>query len=98
MYLKIHDNPRGKIVAVCDEDLIGKVLESEDKYMDLDKYRNFYIGEVANEKKVKEALVNFGSVNIVGKKSIKIVVDMKLASKDDIMYINRVPYIQIYNI
>ena len=98
MYLKIHHNQSGKIIAVCDEDLIGKVLEDENKYMDLDKFRNFYIGEKVSEEKVNEALKSFGSVNIVGKKSVKIAIDMKLVGKQDIMYINRVPYIQIYNI
>ena len=98
MYLKIHENPNGKIVAVCDEELIGKVLEEKDKYMDLDKHRNFYIGEKVSEEKVKVALKSFGSVNIVGKKSVKIATDMKLVSKDELMYINTVPYIQIYNL
>ena len=98
MYLKIHDNPSGKIVAVCDEDLIGKVLENKDIYMDLDKYRSFYIGESVDEKKIKDALVSFGSANIVGTQSVAIALSMGLATKKDVMYIKKTPYIQIYQL
>ncbi|MBI5228218.1 DUF424 family protein [Candidatus Micrarchaeota archaeon] len=98
LYLKIHENPRGKIVAVCDEELIGKVLEDKNHFMDLDKHRNFYIGEKVNAEKVKEALKNFGSVNLVGKNSVKVALDMSLVTKEEVIYINRIPHIQIYNI
>lgn len=98
MYLKIHDNPSGKIVAVCDEDLIGKVLQNKDIYMDLDKYRGFYVGMQADEKKVREALERFGSANIVGDQSVAIVLSMGLVTKKDVMYIKKTPYIQIYKL
>ena len=98
MYLKIHNNPSGKIVAVCDEDLIGKVLENKDIYMDLDKYRGFYIGSLADQKKVMEALKGFESANIVGTESVSIALSMGIITKKDVMYIKKTPYIQIYKL
>jgi len=98
LYLKIHDNPAGKVVAVCDAELIGKILKDENGYMDLEKYRSFYVGEKADEGKVKKALGSFDSANLVGKKVVGIALDMGLASSDDVNYINRIPYIQLYKI
>ena len=98
MYLKIHENAEGRIVAVCDKDLIGKVFESKSLYLDLDKYRSFYIGELATEEMVKNALKRFTSVNIVGKKAVNVAVKNGLVGKDEIKYINKVPYIQVYKI
>jgi len=98
MYLKIHENAEGRVVAVCDKELIGKVLEEGDKYIDLDRYRAFYMGEIAGENRVKESLGDFRSANLVGQKAIKTVLDMGLIEKGDVMYINEIPYAQIYKI
>jgi hypothetical protein len=98
MYLRIHQTQAGKVVAVCDEDLVGKVLDDGNAYMDLDRYRAFYVGERADADAVKRALHGFVSANLVGKESVGSAMDAGVAGKRDIMYINKTPYIQIYNI
>ncbi len=98
MYLRIHQSSAGKVVAVCDEDLLGKVLEEGKTRMDLEMYRDFYAGGKAGEKDVKAALKAFSSANIVGKESVGVAVSMGLAGKDEVMYIKRTPYIQIYRL
>ncbi|MFH1785686.1 MAG: DUF424 family protein [Candidatus Micrarchaeota archaeon] len=98
LYLKIHKNNQGKIVAACDSDIIGRVLEDENTHMDLDKYRGFYVGERVKEEQLRSELLTFTSVNLVGKKAVEVAVAMKLVNKKDVMYINNIPYIQIYKI
>jgi len=98
MYLKIHENPSGKIVAVCDKELIGQVLEDETRYLDLDKYRNFYMGEHVEEDAVKKALENFGSANVVGERGVRIAIEMGIVEESSVMNINDVPYVQIYRV
>ena len=98
MFLKIHEGSGTKVVAVCDEDLIGRVLEGEGVFMDLDRYRGFYIGEKAGPDEVKRALAGFGSANVVGKESVGVVLKMGLARRVDVMYIKQTPYIQIYKL
>lgn len=96
MYLRIHDTKEGKIVAVCDEDLIGKVIREGDTILDLDKYNTFYKGKTATEKDVKEALRSFHSANLVGKKSVAVAMDSCLVSKSEVLYASGVPYVHIY--
>lgn len=98
MYLKIHQNPEGRVVAVCDKELIGKILEDDKVHMDLDKYREFYAGEKVGQKEVETALGEFNSANLVGEKAVNIALSVGIVSKEDIMYIKDVPYIQIYKI
>jgi len=97
MFMKVHKNDH-KIVAVCDEDLIGKVLESKELYLDLDRYRGFYVGEKTKVSKVKEELREFDSANLVGRRSVAIAIDLGLAGRKDVMYIKTTPYIQIYRL
>jgi len=98
MYLKIHESQRGRIVAVCDEELIGKVLKGDDVELDLDRYRSFYIGEKADDEQVRQALKRFDSANLVGKDSIEVALAMGLAGKGDVTYIKKTPYMQIYKL
>lgn len=98
IYLKIHKENDKRIVAACDSDLIGKILDDKNGYMDLDKYRGFYVGEKVNESRLKSELQDFTSVNLVGNVVVKIALSMGLVNKKDVMYINKIPYIQIYKI
>ncbi|MFH1393401.1 MAG: DUF424 domain-containing protein [Candidatus Micrarchaeota archaeon] len=98
MYLKVHKRSEGKIVAVCDRELIGRVLEEGDVFLDLDTYRGFYVGEIASKDEVKKALGKFSSANLVGEKAVDVALNMKLAKDDDVTYINTIPYIQLYRI
>ena len=96
MYMKIHKTQGGKIVAVCDDDLLGRILKEGDLYMDLERYRGFYAGERVGEEDVKKALEGFSSANLVGKEAVKAALSAGVAGKGDVMYINKIPYIQIY--
>ncbi len=98
MYLKIHENPTGRIVAVCDKELIGQVLEDENRYLDLDRFRGFYVGEISNEEGIRKALGEFHSANIVGKKAVGIAVELGIASGNQVLRINDIPYVQIYKV
>lgn len=98
MYLKIHNTPQGKVVAACDDELIGRVLEGGGAYIDLDRYRGFYVGTKASKGDLKEALARFSSANLVGKEAVDVAVSMGLIDKKDVMYINKIPYIQIYSL
>ncbi len=98
MYLKVHSSARGRVVAVCDEDLLGKVLEDKDACMDLARYRSFYEDALVGADEVEEALRSFDSANIVGEEAVAVAMKMGLIGKKDVMYIKKTPYIQIYRI
>ncbi len=98
MYLKIHESAGQRIVAACDAELIGRVLEAGGRVLDLDRYRGFYAGSRATAGEIAEALGSFTSANLVGRKTVKVALERGLASDDDVMYIKGIPYIQIYRI
>ena len=99
MYFRIHENAQGRVVAVCDANLLGRVIEDKSgACMDLERYRGFYMGSKAGPAEVEEALRSFDSANIVGKEAVSVALKMGLAGKSDVMYIKRTPYIQIYRL
>lgn len=98
MYLKVSHQDGRKIVAACDEKLIGKVLEDGDLFLDLEAYKSFYKGEIADAKKLKEELREFSSANLVGEEPVRVAKELNLIGEGDIKYIKDVPHVQIYRI
>ncbi|MEK6982081.1 MAG: DUF424 family protein [Candidatus Micrarchaeota archaeon] len=98
MYLNIHQTKMGRIIAVCDQDLIDKVFKEGEKLIDLKSHKSFYVGKKATKEDVKRELeIGFGSVNFVGSKATKLLLELEFVSKEDILHIADVPYTQIYN-
>jgi len=87
-----------KIVAVCDSELIGKVLREGELVLNLEKYASFYQGEEADEAAVEKELLTATSINLVGKKATGIAKKMKLVKESDFIKIQKVPHVQIYRI
>ncbi|MFH2106100.1 MAG: DUF424 family protein [Candidatus Micrarchaeota archaeon] len=98
MYLKIHNTKEGVIVAACDKNLLGKSFEEGIKCIDLKTYRAFYEGELSTPLNLKQALKLFSSANLVGKNVIKAAIEANVIKDEDVKYIEKVPYVQVYNI
>lgn len=98
VYLRIHEAKEGRVVAVCDKSLIGKVFREGSKVLDLKKHQDFYKGNQASNEEVLAALKNFDSVNLVGEKATQAAIEARLAVEKDLLHISGIPYLHIYHI
>ena len=94
MLIKIHKAYR-EIVAVCDNDLLGKVFEEGNKVLDIRE--NFFKGEEISEAKLTEMLKELSSAcdatfNIVGKKSIDCAIKSGIIDKSGIRTVKGIPF------
>lgn len=96
MYLKIHKSGDRHVVAVCDEDLIGKkftqgklVLEVSERF-----YKGIKLSEEETYKLMKDAI----NLNIIGKKAINLALKNDLIDKENIIKIKNIPHAQVYQI
>ena len=97
IFVKIHSTPAGKILAMCDEELIGKIFREGEAIIDLQKYKDFYVGEKKDEKEIKEILNDdITSINAVGERSVNLLINNSLATKRDVKRINGVAILQIF--
>ncbi|MBU2100812.1 DUF424 family protein [Candidatus Micrarchaeota archaeon] len=82
-----------KILAVCDKELIGKILDKETEF----KARKEFYGEKEIKKeKLRKLFRETDSVNLLGEKSVSVALKEKIAGKENIIRINNVPHIQVY--
>ena len=86
------------IAAVCDASLIGKIFREKGRVLDLDKYQHFYNGKRASREEVIEHLKKSTSVNLVGDESVAIAIELGLVNKDQVLYIQNIPLVQIYKV
>lgn len=98
--LKVHPSLRGSapVVAICDNELLGKKFESRGLILDLETCRRFYDGEPVAGDEVAIALQESVNVNAVGERSVAIACKALGISTDGAKKIGGVPHLQIYRI
>lgn len=82
-----------KVVAICDNDLIGKEFEEGELYLKISE--SFYNGESKTIEEVEEIMINEDNLNLVGEKTIKIALNLKLINEKNIIKVQGVPHAQI---
>ena len=98
IYFKRYKTEHGDIIAMCDEELIGKIIKDGKIEIDLDKYSSFYKGELLKEEDVEALIGDIYSANIVGERSTKIIIKRGLASENDVRKVNGIPFVQLFKI
>jgi hypothetical protein len=79
----------GLVLAMCDEELLGKQIG------EIVINPNFYKGELVGKEKLQEKLKNAKNINIFGKNSIKVAIELKMAEKDNCMMVGGVPHLNV---
>ncbi|EET89827.1 MAG: DUF424 family protein [Candidatus Micrarchaeales archaeon] len=99
IYYKEHVLEEGVIIAICDENLIDKVLEDGDLFIDVASYSDFYKGELIDPNaEVKLNLREFDSANVIGSESVAFAIKNFLIGKDNVKMVGEVPYAQSYKV
>ena len=97
MYIKLHEQGRDRVIALCDRELLGGIFKQGQLCLDLKKHRSFYEGELCTEEEAMPKLEGFASINAVGKKSISVLKKAGLLKGSGIL-IQGVPHAQVYRV
>ena len=93
MYFKKHLTRDRIILAVCDEDIIGKKFSEGNLTLNISE--RFYKGEKKSKEELEKLLKNSENVNLVGKKTIKFAIKLGILNKDSLITIRGIPHAQI---
>ena len=100
IYIKVHSTENGAILAMCDSDLVGRVLEEGEIIIDLKGYSEFYTGRLASEPEAS-SLINrdmLWSANVVGKSSVAVALGKGIIEQAHVKRINGIPYANAFKI
>jgi len=97
MFLKVHHSPGiGDIVAVCDRELLNTTIRHGELSIQVTEW--FYGNCPANEDMVRAALKNAGNINLMGRRSVSIAIDMGLVTQSGCIMIGEIPHAQVYSL
>jgi len=98
IYLKVHDGEEGIVIALCDENLIDKVFEEGELYINIRDYNEFYVGNLIdpNDYKLGFNVDDISSINAIGDESVTYLIKNNLVAEGNIKKVEGVPYAHSY--
>ncbi len=90
-WCKTHSEKGYLIVAICDEKLLGKKIG---KKPIITVNKNFYGGELIDDEKIIIFMKKANICNLLGKDIIKIALEKKFITKENIILIGEIPHAQ----
>jgi len=92
--VKVHHRDGRTIVAVADQNLLGKKFEEDGKQLDLTG--DFYKGEpMTDTNGISDLLRNADIVNVVGKEAVQLSLDEDVIEEDQVITIDNIPHAQV---
>lgn len=92
MYVRIHTHGDERIVAACDEDIIGQTFREGSACMTV--HRDFYVGESLPEEAFVERLKIATIINLTGNEVVAIAIREGFVSPDSVMDIGGIKHAQ----
>ena len=85
------------LVAICDEEVIGKEIEVEKDFRVIASER-FYKDKLLDEREAIKLMENATIGNLLGEKIVKLAVDNNIISPESIILIGGIPHAQFIKI
>jgi hypothetical protein len=97
MFTKIHKSYK-EVIAICDEDLIGKTFEEGEKKIFIRK--NFFKDQQMSKQEVIKLIYRYANndatFNIVGKEAISTAIEAGLINEESTMKIQEIPIALVF--
>ena len=90
-WCKCHSIKEQLVVAICDKNLLGKEIG---KKLKIKVKKEFYGGELVDENKTVELMKKATIGNLLGKEIVKLAVEKKFITKENIILIDDIPHTQ----
>ena len=84
--------PKGLLVAVCDEDVLGETFESDP--VSLTVTEDFYGGETVPESDVIDSFERATTANIVGSRAVSLAIEEGFVDEGNVLDIDGTPHAQ----
>ena len=107
LWIRVHEKHYAngsvsRVLAVCDEELLGSVFRGAHSVIDLKKYASFYKGELVSEARAVE-LIGGGracadNLNLVGDRSLAAARKALKLNGSSVKRVAGVPHLQVFHV
>lgn len=93
-FIRTSNYQNSRMLNICDEDVLGKVLKKDKLQINISKS---YYGQRLVEKDEAEKLMRDSSIlNLVGKETIEMSINLKIGSRQGVKVIEDVPFLIVF--
>ena len=92
--IRVTNYQQNQMLNICDSDLIGKTVIGNDLTMDITK--NYYGEKIVTKDEAKTLLQNSSIINMVGKETISLSLELGIGSKDGVKIISNIPFLIVF--
>lgn len=93
MIVNERETPEGRLVTVCDDDVLGETFENDGVPFEVTE--EFYDGEPADEERVVASLARARVANIVGSKSVDLAVEHGFVEEANVLDLGGTTHAQL---
>ena len=91
---RVTNYQQNQMLNICDRDLVGRTITENDLTMEITK--NYYGEKIVTKDEAKTLLQNSSIINMVGKETISLSLDLGIGSKDGIKTISDIPFLIVF--
>ena len=93
MYVRIHTHGNERILAACDEEILGMTFEGDGARITVSE--GFYRGESISEEAFVERMKSVTIMNLVGERAVVLAISEGKVSPDSVIEIGGVKHAQV---
>ena len=93
MIVNERETPEGRLVSVCDDDVLGETFENDGVPFEVTE--EFYDGERADEERVVASLARARVANIVGSRAVSLAVEHGFVEEANVLDLGETSHAQL---
>jgi len=92
--VRVSDHQKNTVLNICDSELLGKKITQDELNMNISE--NYYGGKLVEKEEAKSLLKNSSIINMVGKESVSLSIELGIGSENGVKTISGIPFLLIY--
>jgi len=94
--VKISNNQKNSMLNICDAELLGKKIIQDELNMHISE--SYYGEKLVDTEEAKSLLKNSSIINMVGKETISLSMELGIGSESGIKTISDIPFLIVFKI
>ena len=92
--VRVSDYQKNMMLNICDSDLLGKDIVQEELTMNISK--SYYGEKIVNKEEAKDLLKKSSIINMVGKNTVSLSIELGIGSENGVKKISDVPFLIVF--
>ena len=93
-FVRTSNYQNSAMLNMCDEELLGKVIKNGDLQINISK--SYYGQRLVDQNEAETLMQNSSILNLVGKQTIEMSVNLKIGSRQGVKTIDDVPFLLVF--